>query len=443
MSMLRKILISAGLIAVVAFSWLVVLTSKSDIQKQVELITRAQMYIDDMVYVQAKPLLEEAAGYSTKNTIQAKELLKNVYSQLQDNKNYTLLLQDLVALEDAKPEIFTEAANYYLETNKFGDAMKVLSSGVKKTNDAGLISFYESTRYEYHTSYARFDNILQISNETAAVQRENKWGIASINGKMVIPCEYDSISNMDNSCAIVKKDGIIYAVNSKNQRTALLKPDPNESGVAPTVHGFTNQGGTRVGIRLDDNWYRCTPEFAIGTTPFEELGVYSDGYAAIKTGGKWGVCDLQNKYLISPLYSSIKLDELGKSYSQGVVFVQNGGSWFMANAEGLKETAYEDAKPFEDGYAAVKMNGKWGFVDANGTLVIPNQWDDAMSFGMHLAAVKLGDKWGYINTLGNVVIEPEFMQAKSFSGGCAPVQLETGWTFISLEEYKKGGGLLG
>ena len=103
---------------------------------------------------------------------------------------------------------------------------------------------------------------------------------------------------------------------------------------------------------------------------------------------------------------------------------------------------YEDALPFSaENYAAVKKNGKWGFIDTAGREVIPFIFDDALSFGQHLAAVKHGEFWGYISIYGHVVIEPVFHEAKSFSGGNAPVLTDRGWQIITLIEYKKGVGL--
>lgn len=63
------------------------------------------------------------------------------------------------------------------------------------------------------------------------------------------------------------------------------------------------------------------------------------------------------------------------------------------------EETFDNAKAFtRDGYAAVEKNGKWGFVDAEGNLVIDCQYDDALSFTSGYAAVKQGDVWGYIDT---------------------------------------------
>jgi hypothetical protein len=103
---------------------------------------------------------------------------------------------------------------------------------------------------------------------------------------------------------------------------------------------------------------------------------------------------------------------------------------------------YEDARPFSnEGFAAVKKNGKWGFVDAEGNVRIHFVFDDALSFGQHLAAVKYGEYWGFVSMFGQIVIDAVYYDAKSFSGGSAPVLTERGWQFITLIEYKKEAGI--
>ena len=41
------------------------------------------------------------------------------------------------------------------------------------------------------------------------------------------------------------------------------------------------------------------------------------------------------------------------------------------------EPAYEDARSFSKGYAAVKENGKWGYINTDGEWLIPAQFETA------------------------------------------------------------------
>lgn len=105
-------------------SWLAALTAESDAQRQVKLIEQAAAYTQDEIYVRAIPLLEEAAGYDDKYTLEAEEALKDAYLNMLDQsgyaRKYTNLLEKQMARKDAAPEIYAEAGGV-LSGNREGD----------------------------------------------------------------------------------------------------------------------------------------------------------------------------------------------------------------------------------------------------------------------------------------------------------------------------------
>jgi WG containing repeat len=68
-----------------------------------------------------------------------------------------------------------------------------------------------------------------------------------------------------------------------------------------------------------------------------------------------------------------------------------------------------------------RKGDKWGFVNANKTIIISATYDDVKWFTEGMAAVKLGSKWGYINTAGKMLIPAKFTVAKSFRKGYIPL----------------------
>lgn len=61
-----------------------------------------------------------------------------------------------------------------------------------------------------------------------------------------------------------------------------------------------------------------------------------------------------------------------------------------------------------EGFRIAKLNGRTGFLNEEGQVLIPFQYEDAKRFGEGYAAVKKDDKWGFIDTKGNLVIDYEF-----------------------------------
>lgn len=55
---------------------------------------------------------------------------------------------------------------------------------------------------------------------------------------------------------------------------------------------------------------------------------------------------------------------------------------------------------------AVRVNGKFGFIDSGGKLTIQPQFDDAGQFAKGLAPVKVGPAWGYVDRSGKLAVPP-------------------------------------
>ena len=78
---------------------------------------------------------------------------------------------------------------------------------------------------------------------------------------------------------------------------------------------------------------------------------------------------------------------------------------------------YEAVENFSDGLAAVKKDGKWGFADTGGSVVIDFQYDDVHDFSDGLAPVKKDRMWGFIDHNNNVVVDFQYDRAYEFSEG--------------------------
>ena len=70
----------------------------------------------------------------------------------------------------------------------------------------------------------------------------------------------------------------------------------------------------------------------------------------------------------------------------------------------------------------IKRDGKYGFKEKNGKIVIPCIWKDISSFREGLARVMdLNGKWGFVDKAGKIVIPCQWIRAESFSEGLACV----------------------
>ena len=81
--------------------------------------------------------------------------------------------------------------------------------------------------------------------------------------------------------------------------------------------------------------------------------------------------------------------------------------YFAINAIFAITPKFDDALPFKEGLANVKVDKYWGYIDKTGQTVIPLQFEEAKPFKEGLALVKIGKEWGYIDKNGQKVVNPK------------------------------------
>lgn len=101
------------------------------------------------------------------------------------------------------------------------------------------------------------------------------------------------------------------------------------------------------------------------------------------------------------------------------------GRWGYVNESGRVVIApsFTAASDFNEGVAAVRSgNWAWGYIDASGEYVIEPQFEGLRQFSDGLAAVRFDSRWGFIDRSGSFVINPSFTEAYSFAQGRAFVR---------------------
>lgn len=105
-------------------------------------------------------------------------------------------------------------------------------------------------------------------------------------------------------------------------------------------------------------------------------------------------------------------------------YIDRNGS--VAIARRYKADRFPNAvRRFSEDLAAVEVDGKWGYIDKQGRMAVPPQFETAEAFSEGLAAVEVDGKYGFIDKSGEFVIKPRFDLATKFSDGFARVIV--GW----------------
>lgn len=100
--------------------------------------------------------------------------------------------------------------------------------------------------------------------------------------------------------------------------------------------------------------------------------------------------------------------------------------------EGRAAVLLPDAsRPVDDVAAEKGLSGhRWGFLDAQGQLVIKPIFDEVGDYHFGAATAKQKGKWGYIDPAGNWLIQPTFDEAQNFTQSGLAVVMQNGKVHI-------------
>lgn len=143
----------------------------------------------------------------------------------------------------------------------------------------------------------------------------------------------------------------------------------------------------------------------INNKEYDYLAPFSECLGRYETKGLYGFVDTNGIEVVSPKYF-----EAG-DFHEGLAWVQlNGKSGFIDKLGNVvvpliyDNSGFSNTSFFSSGLARVLLGNMFGFIDKKGKVVIPLIYDFCGDFIGQLATVKQYNKWGCINTNGELVI---------------------------------------
>lgn len=268
------------------------------------------------------------------------------------------------------------------------------------------------------------------SGGLSPVLEKELWGYVDESGNEVVPAVYSVAGPFIEGLApVVDKDGAAYYIDAQgNKKHVVLGVDHVQQLGLMESEMFSLYDGKSWGFYNTDN------EHLFGQ--YQEASAIGNGVAAVKSNDTWSLVDRSGNDLTGKTYDAVAMDEKQVVYRNERLFVLEGEQYTMITSSGepVGEDYYDDVCIFFDTtYAAVKIDGKWGFVDKDGNMVIQPQFQEARSFSNGMAAVKQNGQWGFVDMQGEMVITPQFDQTKDFNAqGCVFVFDGDEWRLLRL-----------
>lgn len=233
--------------------------------------------------------------------------------------------------------------------------------------------------------FPQFQKLYRLQEGLAPAQKDNKWGFVDKKGRTVIPFKYDMVLPFYEGYAPVMLNNQWKIVDKKGRY--LLK-DRYEFDGKPVFDGKL------VFISVD----------------------------SVSGRKKKGMMNTRGKVLVPARY-----DDVAGFFAQGLCWVQKDNQQGFVNESGEEILIGDYVFPvqaFDEGFTPAVKNGRTGYFDAKGHLVIPFDYSNGGRFSEGLAAVVKDRKLGFINRQNELVIPFAFGEAweSGFQEGLSAVK---------------------
>lgn len=429
-----KFLVPILLVALLGGSVYKTYSDREKINKQYDNdITQARQNRKLEVYVNAEEDYLDAL--KLKDSAKLRAELGEMYIEAEDLRTAAKWGESLIS-EYPKEQVGYEfLIQVYLEQKDYASCFRIKdeADGLKISSKK-IEEIISDIKYEYYLE-GEYAQVEEFSNGYAAVKKEKKWGYLNSKGHRVIESEFEEAGAFAKEVAPVidDKGRAFYIDNEGNRKIVIDFVDNIEKlGYMSMDNIFPVNDGKKWSLYSLDSKKKIAGDY-------DEVSAMGNGVAAVKFGNKWSLIDTKGKKVTKDKYDSVVMDSKGIVCRNDRVFAKQNGYYYLFDSKGNKvvKTKFDDARLFaDDGYAAVCVDGKWGFVDKDGKQMIKPQFNEAHSFSNGLAAVRFTNGWGYVDEKGNKVIATGFDDACDFNEqGKTFVKTDDKWQVLTLYLY--------
>ena len=225
-----------------------------------------------------------------------------------------------------------------------------------------------------------YDEAENFSDGLAAVSMDGKWGFVDAGGKVVVPLEWDSVGSFREGFASVSREHKTGFINKSGVLVMPLqysKVKDFQNGIALVFDAAERKWGVinaKGEVLTPPKWKNYPRVIGDGRIIFQDGDIE-------KSKGRvlWGLADSKGNVIVEPKWTRVGT---GGGFDSGLAVAilpgTNDENWY---------------------------NGMGGYIDRNGTAVIPYKFDYTNWFQDGLAFASEGDMKGYIDTSGNFLFE--------------------------------------
>lgn len=386
-------------------------------------LQRAQESVEQGLYEQAIECYKEALTYGASEELYL--MIRDVHELLfaEEHTAYfrTAYINDMAEAAGAFPDndlFWLLQAQLYMDGNNPRRAFNVLDEA-KTRGVAGeeLDALYQELCYMVRVNFRMYSQVKTVLNGYHAVFDGSYWQVLDDYG--------DELTGKYNFIGLISNHGKgLYTNDIDTRLMDSIEVPRARYDITVEEAGYFNENVDLMPVKINGVWKYMRSDGSFLPGEFEMAGSFDGPQAVAYANGQWILVDDEGGQTALPEYEDIKLDLYVCHIQGGVILARENGKYH------IYDTSFQRLGDFEAddmdicidmGLIAFARNGKWGFVDAEGNVVVEPQYAGAKSFANGFAAVCNEEGlWGFINEANELVIDYAYLDACYFtpSGTC-------------------------
>ena len=258
-----------------------------------------------------------------------------------------------------------------------------------------------------------------------SVYNDNKWGVISNTGEIVLECKYENMIIIPDKSkdVFVVVEGMDY--DTENYTTKIIDREGNQ-----IINGYTDamplENSNSTESWYENNILRFSNNGKYGLIDFNGKMIENSEYDSIevvpgiknvlyieKDGKKGIVNEATGETIIEPIYTEISLCTDNQENGYIVKDENNKYGLITADKKQLLECKYDEIKHVaSDTYYCVKEKNKLEVVNTLGQVILDKNFDDIAELNADNFVIIKDGKYGVISVSGEKIIEPKYEDIK-------------------------------
>ena len=300
---------------------------------------------------------------------------------------------------------------------------------VKKDEKYGIVD--NEGKIVVETKYADID-VLGKDNKSGFIVKDDtgKYGIIDYSNNQVLEIKYDAIEK------VYGNDLYVVTVNGKQKLVNKENADVLTSGFDSIKQILSSQENAVIFVKANKYGVMNLSGEVLIDAKYDELKETKLGIFIAKKADKYGIINIENQEKLAFEYASIVYNEKADIHiaednnlnsnilnsnletkitgmlielneNKGYLKLRINDDYKYYNFK-FEEKQEKDIFPNKTLFLS-KKDGKYGYVDKDGKVIVDYIYDDATQQNEYgYVAVKKDEKWGSIDSKGNIVQEPTY-----------------------------------